>query len=395
MPLANSPQTYGGIARALHWLTALLILTAIPLGVIANGLPYDTSEALAQKAQLFSLHKSLGVAAFAVALLRILWALTQTRPAPLHPDRRMEVLAAEVTHWVLYISMLAVPLSGWVHHAATTGFAPILLPVGQTLPFVPQSPAVADAAAAMHWVFSKLLIASVLLHVAGALKHHLIDKDATLRRMLSGTTAPGTRPRGHAAAPVLAAFAIYAGGAGLALSMVPQDAPDSPAPALAEVASGWVVSEGSLGFTVRQMGAGVEGSFADWTAAITFDEAATDGRHGNVAVTIATDSLTLGSVTPQAKSADFFDTTAHPTATFTADILPAHTGFVAAGTLLLRGAEVPVSLPFTLQIDGNTATMQGSTTLDRRDFGMGPTYTDEATVGFAVDVTISLTATRQ
>ena len=72
--------------KTFHWLTALLILTLIPLGWYANQLPFDTGAELAFKAQLFSYHKTLGVAAFFVALLRILWALTQPKPAPLHPE---------------------------------------------------------------------------------------------------------------------------------------------------------------------------------------------------------------------------------------------------------------------------------------------------------------------
>ncbi|TKA94011.1 cytochrome b, partial [Cereibacter changlensis] len=190
MPLSNTSRSYGGVARTLHWLTALLILTAIPLGWIANRLPYDTAEALAEKAQLFSLHKSLGVAAFAVALARILWALGQPRPAPLHPERRLETALAETVHWLLYLSLLLVPLAGWVHHAATTGFAPILWPFGQDLPFVPKSETVAGIAAAAHWLFARLLILSLVLHIAGALKHHLIDRDSVLRRMTRGEAAP-------------------------------------------------------------------------------------------------------------------------------------------------------------------------------------------------------------
>ena len=59
--------------------------------------------------------------------------------------------------------MLAVPLSGWVHHAAVEGFAPILWPFGQNLPFVAKSETVATIATTLHWLFSKLLIASVAL----------------------------------------------------------------------------------------------------------------------------------------------------------------------------------------------------------------------------------------
>jgi polyisoprenoid-binding protein YceI len=102
----------------------------------------------------------------------------------------------------------------------------------------------------------------------------------------------------------------------------------------------------------------------------------------------------LGAVTKQATEAEFFDIATHPTATFTADILPADQGYVATGTLTLRGTERPVSLPFTLDLQGDTAVMTGTTTLDRRDFGIGKSYGDEASVGFPVTVTVDLVARR-
>ncbi|MGD9294163.1 MAG: cytochrome b/b6 domain-containing protein, partial [Roseobacter sp.] len=136
MPLSNTAQHYGSISKTFHWLTALLILTLIPLGIYANDLPYDSSEQLARKAWFFSLHKTLGVTVFFVALARILWAIVQPKPSPLHPDRKLETFAGSMVHWLLYGSLLLVPLSGWVHHAATTGFAPIWWPLGQNLPLV-------------------------------------------------------------------------------------------------------------------------------------------------------------------------------------------------------------------------------------------------------------------
>ena len=393
MARSNTADSYGSVARTLHWLTALLILTAIPLGAIANRLPYDTAEALASKAQLFSLHKTVGVAAFLIGLSRILWALTQTQPAPLHPERRIEVLAASVVHWALYLSLMLVPLTGWVHHAATTGFAPILWPLGQGLPFVPQSEPVAKLAGSLHWVFTKVLLGAIILHIAGAMKHHFVDRDATLRRMISGRAAGGAGKAHKGRGPLLAALAIYAAGAGLAVAMMPKsEAPG--ALTLQAVASDWTVTDGTLEIGVQQMGQSVSGSFADWTAAIRFDETPADGRHGDVTVTIATDSVTLGSVTAQARTAEFFDTAAFPTAVFAATILPADTGYLAEGTLTLRGVSVPVALPFAMTVADGIATMEGSTTLDRRDFGIGPSYPDEQSVGFPVTVTVRLTAER-
>jgi cytochrome b561/polyisoprenoid-binding protein YceI len=400
MPASNTAIHYGSVARTLHWITALLILTAIPLGWFANQMPYATGDELAAKAQLFSLHKTVGVAAFTVAVIRILWALRQTRPEPVHPDRVWETRAAEVVHWTLYLSLVIVPLSGWVHHAATDGFAPILWPLGQDLPLVPTSETVAGTAAAMHWLFTKILVASILLHIGGALKHTFIDRDGVLARMTSGREAPPqARGIAHSRAPILAALGIYAVGAGVALAMAGGAAPElaetTPPPATETATGNWELTDGTLGFSIRQMGADVSGTFATWTADITFDEVATDGRHGAVTVTIDMASLTLGSVTDQAKGPDFFDVATHPAATFTATILPAGDSYVADGTLDMRGTSVPVQLPFSLVMNGDAATMTGITTIDRRAFGMGASYADESSVGFNATVTVNLTATRR
>lgn len=400
MSASNTATQYGSVARTLHWITALLILTAIPLGWFANQMPYATGEELAAKAQLFSLHKTVGVATFFVALIRILWAFSQPRPEPVHPDRVWETRCAETVHWLLYLSLVIVPLSGWVHHAATDGFAPILWPLGQDLPLVPTSETVATTAAAMHWLFTKILVASVLLHIAGALKHAFVDRDGTLARMVTGQNVPPVA-RGvlHHRAPMFAAIGLYAIGAGVAWSMTgtpPEAQATTTAPAEASVAGNWQVTEGTLGFSVKQMGSDVSGSFATWTADITFDPVAADGKHGAVTVTIDMASLTLGSVTDQAKGPDFFDVGTHPQAIFTAAILPAGEGsYVADGTLTMRGVTVPLQLPFSLVLNGETAKMTGLTSIDRRAFGMGASYADESSVGFNANVTVNLTATKR
>lgn len=399
MPAADTATAYGTVTRAFHWLTALLILAAFPLGVIANDAPYASAEELARKAQLFSLHKTLGVAIFAVALARILWAVTQDRPAPLHPERRAETLLAAVVHWALYLSLVVVPLSGWVHHAALDGFAPILWPLGQGLPFVPKSEALAGVAGTVHWLFTKVMFASVALHVLGALKHALIDRDATLARMARGTPAGARRAAHSPLAPALA-LAVFAAGGLAAWAMVPAAvpetaaetaAPQAAAPAAAPSAGNWQVSEGSLTIAVAQMGTAVEGRFAGWTAGIAFDEATGTGA---VTVAVDTTSLSLGAVTDQAKGADFLNTAMHPQAVFAATIAPAAGGFAATGTLTLAGIERPVTLPFALTISGDTAQMTGTVVLDRRDFGLGTGFGDESQVGFAVTVSVALTAAR-
>ena len=391
MAITNSNSAYGAVSKVFHWLTALLIFTVIPLGLIANNLALDAPL----KVPLFSAHKTVGVIIFFVALARIIWAISQEKPGDLHPDRRFETLTAHVVHWLLNVALVVVPLSGWLHHAATTGFAPILLPIGQDLPFIPKSETLAEIFAGLHWVWSKILVLSILLHIAGALKHQIIDKDATLRRMWFGDTKlPATSaPDRHRAAPV-AAFAIYllAAVGAAAAGLMSADTPNGGAN-LDQVASEWTVTEGKLGISITQLGSAVQGQFDDWTAAIAFDETAT-GKLGSVTTTIAIGSLRLGSVSGQAMGADFFDVENFSTATFAADITADGTTYLATGTLTIKGFTVPVTLPFVLQRDGDTAKMAGSLALDRRDFAIGQSMADETNLGFGVTVTINLTATR-
>ncbi|TMM54297.1 cytochrome b/b6 domain-containing protein [Sulfitobacter sabulilitoris] len=397
MSMTNDHARYGTVSKTFHWLTALLILTLIPLGLVANAWPYDTSEQLAVKALLFSVHKTFGVTVFFVALLRIAWAISQPKPGLLHADRKLESWAAETAHWVLYGSLIVVPLSGWIHHAATTGFAPIWWPFGQSLPFIPKDPDFAEIFAGLHEVFVWVLIVTLAAHIGGALKHHVIDRDATLRRMLPGQPSlPKVSGDHPIAAPIVTALAIWAAAlvAGASLGLFAAETPATETASLDAVASQWQVEDGKIEITVQQMGSAVTGSFADWTAAIAFDETVTQGPAGSVEVTIAIGSLKLGSVTDQAMGADFFNAEAFPTATFTADILAGAEGYTAEGKLSLKDSDVPVSLPFTLAITDDTARMQGNLTLDRRDFGIGQSMKDESSVGFSVAVDVAVTASK-
>lgn len=396
MPASNTATRYGTVAKTLHWLTAILIVLLIPSGIVANGLPFETSEELAAKARLFSIHKTLGVTLFTVAVLRILWALTQEKPAPLHPERKLESALAETVHWLLYGSLVVVPLSGWVHHAATEGFAPILWPFGQDLFFVPKSETVAGISASLHIIFERVLVVSLLLHIAGALKHHFVDRDVTLKRMWFGQAEGGVPQEKHSKA-IPVAMALVAWGAaigiGASLGLFESHTTRPTAAALAEVDSDWQVESGMLSIEVTQFGSAVSGTFADWTAAIEFDESRAE-EMGNVDVTISIPSLTLGSVTAQAMGHDYFAAEEFPTAAFTADILRAGEAYEARGTLTIRGKSMPVALPFDLAIEGDRATMNGALTLDRRDFGIGDTMTDESSLKFEVGVAVELTATR-
>lgn len=409
MARSNTRSSYGSITKTFHWLTAFLILSMIPLGVIANDMAYQikdpnipsTGKDIARVAWLFSLHKTIGIALFFTALLRIVWAFSQPKPGLLNGDKALEALAATTVHWLLYSSLVIVPLSGWIHHAATTGFAPIWWPFGQSLPFVPKDEFLAEQTATLHWISNIVLVGALTLHIAGALKHHVIDKDATLRRMLPGLTAgePTKRQPGEAL-PVMAALTVWIAvifvGTSLLLPEKGADAaPFEEATLTPTEESEWTVTDGSLLLSVMQFGSTVDGSFDDWSASIDYTEAPDEaGSNGSVKVIINVASLSLGSVTDQAKGVDYFDLARYPTAIFEAEIFTDDTGHVAKGSLKIKDQSVPLEMPFDLTLDGDTAEASAALTLDRRDFLIGMGTTDEATLGFAVEVEFSLTAIR-
>ena len=393
MSRSNTNHSYGSVAKTFHWLTALLIITLIALGIIANGMAYDTSEQLARKAFLFSMHKTLGVTMFFVALARIGWAFKQPKPNGLHPERKAESWLAETIHWLLYGSLVIVPLTGWIHHAASTGFAPIWWPFGQNLPFVAKSESTSELFAGFHIIFERVLVASILLHVAGALKHHFVDKDATLRRMWFGASnAPKTTGEHSTILPLGSALIAWAAALfiGTAIGVFEHGDQAQETAALETVASDWTVKSGAISIKIDQFGSEVTGSFEDWTAAITFDP---DTGLGTTEVTIAITSLTLGSVTSQALGPDFFDTATFPTAVFTADLTPTADGHMASGTLQIRDKTLPIEMPFALSTADGVTSMQAMTTLNRLDFDIGKGMGDESSLKFPVDVQITLTAT--
>ena len=393
MSLKNTPRSYGSLARGLHWATALLILTTFPMGWYAESLPFDSSEALAYKAQVFSLHKTLGIAAFFVGVIRILWALTQVHPFAVNPEHRAANWLAAVVHYGLYAALLLVPLAGWVHHAASEGFAPILWPFGQSLPMVPKSLALAEAAGLAHVTATWVLLGLVGLHVAGALKHAVIDRDGTLARMLTGRAAGKDGPKAQGAA--VAAVAIWGVAAAVAWTTSGERGATPVAEAVPQVVATaapgfWQVTEGSLKIAVVQMGTRVEGEFASWDAAIRFDPEATEGNEADVRIALA--SLKLGAVSDQATGPDFLNAAAFAESRYTARLIPQGDAWLAQGELTLNGRSLPLDMPFTLTPRGEVTQMSGRTTIDRRNFGIGEKYPDEASVGYLVEVLVDLTA---
>lgn len=171
---------YDGMAKGLHWLMAVLILGLLALGFYMQGLPLSPA-----KLQYYSWHKWAGVTVFFLALLRLGWRVTHQPPAlPAHMAPIMR-LGAHLGHWALYALMLAIPLSGWLMSSAK-GIQTVWLGVLPLPDLLEKNRDLGNALQTAHLTLNWALMAMLLGHVGAALKHHWIDKDDVLTRMLPG-----------------------------------------------------------------------------------------------------------------------------------------------------------------------------------------------------------------
>lgn len=188
MGLHNSERRFGTAAMTLHWLIAVCVIGLLAVGKIMTGESLD----LATKFQLYQLHKSFGVLVFMLMVLRLCWRWTQTIPAYPATMQPWEKAGAHVSHWGFYLLLIVMPLTGWALVSAATFKIPTLLFGTIPLPHLPFLENAADPKAAEDWTkwlhgtLGWAIIALLLAHVGAALKHHFINRDDVLKRMLPG-----------------------------------------------------------------------------------------------------------------------------------------------------------------------------------------------------------------
>lgn len=172
--------SYTRTAISLHWLVAIGLTGTFALGLYMHELPLSP-----YKLKLYSWHKWAGVSLFLLALIRLGWRATH--PAPRLPDGIPVALRAlaHVTHVVLYLLMLAIPLTGWLMSSAK-GFQTVWFGLVPLPDLVTKDATLGTLLQDVHEALSLTLAALVLAHIGAALKHHFIDRDDILRRMLPG-----------------------------------------------------------------------------------------------------------------------------------------------------------------------------------------------------------------
>ena len=404
-------QRYSLTAIILHWAIAALLAFQISVGWALEDLG-------ARGFSLYQLHKSVGMAILALTLVRI--AVRYWKPRPAKLEGGWQGALASGVHMGLYAFMLGGPLTGWALVSSAKVKVPTLLFGVVPLPHLPVPAAVHGLAEASHGLIAWIGIALVVLHVAGALRHHLLMRDGLIWRMVPGRSMallvglpalilvgfvagrailPGAAPV-SVAAPAPAAPEPIAEPANVAEATPdnaavnavaePADEPAGPPPA-------WKVQPGGrIGFAVGNDGETISGSFGKWTAAIVMDPDHPDSADIKVTIDMASASVGDAYKDGMLPGDEFFGVAAHPTATFTAKGAE-RTGpnaYRAKGMLSLKGVSKAQSIRFTLTGEGSTRKVSGSATIARASFGVG---NGDSSTGLApqVALTFAFTARQQ
>lgn len=397
---AQSPTRYSTAAIVLHWALAALLVFQLSLGWRLEELPRGAGQF-----EAFQLHKSIGIAILLLSLARLGLRLVSPRPAA-WPDGRIAMMLAKAVHVLLYAVMIGGPLTGWILVSTARIKMQTMLFGIVPWPNLPLGDGWHEPAEGLHGLLAWLFVVLVLLHVAGALRHHFKREDLIGRMLPAGVAS-------HAAVGWAALLAVVALGGAMAWAKVMPFAANAPAPAASaaapDTASETPASEtaspgasptesagasetptpdasastaavpwklapgGRLGFVSDYSGTPVNGSFKSWNADIVFGP--DDLAHSKIRVTVDLASVDTadGQRDDMLKSDSFFNVATHPRAVFTSSaIKPRGPGkYAAAGTLSLHGVSKPVTVNFDLAIDGDQASASGSASLARTAFGVG------------------------
>lgn len=179
MKWRNDNQHYGWIAIGLHWLVAVAVFGLFALGLYMVELGYYDPWYRAAP----DLHRSAGLTLFAVAVARLLWRTASTSPSPPANHHRWERLGARLAHWSLLAALFTAMISGYLISTAD-GAGIEVFDLFQVPSLTGRQSGLEDSAGRVHYWSTWALVVLAGLHALAALKHHFIDRDATLKRML-------------------------------------------------------------------------------------------------------------------------------------------------------------------------------------------------------------------
>lgn len=361
MPLKNSQTHYGAVTRLLHWITAVLVI-----GLLAAGLYMTDMPASPDKFKVYGLHKSFGMTVLFLTLCRCLWHRVSKKPDAVATLKRWEKHFSKALHLFLYVLLAAMPLTGWIFSSAANH--PVSFFGFFTLPdLVTPDKDLAAAFKELHEIAGTILMIVAGLHALAAFKHHFIDKDSVLRRML----------------PCLAILLM------------------TTSPAFAAKTWNVLNAKSSINFRAKQMGAEFKGSFERFESTIIFDPANLVASKAVIVIDTASVNTQNAERDENIRGKDWFDVVQFPTARFATSSFrkTGENAYEASAELTIRDRTVPVLLIFKLNIvDGSSdknpmAIMDGSLVLDRSLFKLGgKNWADTSIIANEVPVDVHVVA---
>jgi cytochrome b561 len=178
MTFRNTTRSWGAVSKALHWLIVLLIINQWVIASRADNLPLG-----AEKLQALAWHKSFGMTILALAIVRLVWRWLNPVPTLAGLVKPWERTLASLSHVLLYALIFAMPFSGWMMSSARN-FPVSWFGLYQFPDLVAPDKGLYEFMRDLHHTLFTALVCVALLHIAGALKHHFVDKNEVLKRML-------------------------------------------------------------------------------------------------------------------------------------------------------------------------------------------------------------------
>lgn len=183
MGLRNTETTYGKLSKFLHWGMFVLVVGMICVGYYMHELPKETPEELMYKINVIGLHKAFGIIILATIIFRFIWRVRNTVPKMPKEMSGLEKIMAHMSHLLLYMLVLIMPLSGWLMSSAgghkVSVFGLFTMPS-----LMEKNKPLSGLFHEIHEITVVVLIVVIILHAAFALYHHFIKKDDTLTRMM-------------------------------------------------------------------------------------------------------------------------------------------------------------------------------------------------------------------
>ncbi len=199
--MTASRTTYTTVAIAFHWVIAIMLVSMVFYGWWMEGLrdlALTGEMTFAEVQAAYNWHKTAGITILILSLARLAWRFTHPVPPLPVPMKPWETILARFTHIAFYAVMIGAPIGGWVTASATNFPTRLFNIEGFDLPRlpVPQTEGFYELAGSMHGAGGWVILGLLALHAGAALKHHFLDRDGTLQRMIPGLNTPTQTPRG-------------------------------------------------------------------------------------------------------------------------------------------------------------------------------------------------------